>query len=172
VLIGVLCVSVCIISDCSRKSDTTLSNHDPRTAVQLRTALKRLKEIMEGKSQVRTHTPSPSRFRRYAYFISIFWKPRHDRGTRRGLSTPWLSPPCRTATWSSTGCQTASAKSATTATRSSPPSAAATTAACAARSSAAAAATRRSPGSSWATRVGHTIATFFKERATEYSRVT
>uniref|UniRef100_A0A671YTU6 1-phosphatidylinositol 3-phosphate 5-kinase n=1 Tax=Sparus aurata TaxID=8175 RepID=A0A671YTU6_SPAAU len=35
----------------SRKSDTPLSNHDPRTAVQLRTALKRLKEIMEGKSQ-------------------------------------------------------------------------------------------------------------------------
>ncbi|XP_034416909.1 1-phosphatidylinositol 3-phosphate 5-kinase isoform X9 [Cyclopterus lumpus] len=38
-------------SDCSRKSDTPLSNHDPRTAVQLRTALKRLKEIMDGKSQ-------------------------------------------------------------------------------------------------------------------------
>ncbi|XP_039674048.1 1-phosphatidylinositol 3-phosphate 5-kinase isoform X4 [Perca fluviatilis] len=37
--------------DGSRKSDTPLSNHDPRTAVQLRTALKRLKEIMEGKSQ-------------------------------------------------------------------------------------------------------------------------
>uniref|UniRef100_A0A8C9ZSR6 1-phosphatidylinositol 3-phosphate 5-kinase n=1 Tax=Sander lucioperca TaxID=283035 RepID=A0A8C9ZSR6_SANLU len=35
----------------TRKSDTPLSNHDPRTAVQLRTALKRLKEIMEGKSQ-------------------------------------------------------------------------------------------------------------------------
>uniref|UniRef100_A0A8C2ZPV1 1-phosphatidylinositol 3-phosphate 5-kinase n=1 Tax=Cyclopterus lumpus TaxID=8103 RepID=A0A8C2ZPV1_CYCLU len=34
-----------------RKSDTPLSNHDPRTAVQLRTALKRLKEIMDGKSQ-------------------------------------------------------------------------------------------------------------------------
>ncbi|XP_073329437.1 1-phosphatidylinositol 3-phosphate 5-kinase isoform X2 [Pagrus major] len=39
------------VSDGSRKSDTPLSNHDPRTAVQLRTALKRLKEIMEGKSQ-------------------------------------------------------------------------------------------------------------------------
>ncbi|KAM8855783.1 1-phosphatidylinositol 3-phosphate 5-kinase isoform 3-T3 [Spinachia spinachia] len=38
-------------SDGSRKSDTPLNNHDPRTAVQLRTALKRLKEIMEGKSQ-------------------------------------------------------------------------------------------------------------------------
>ncbi|KAM8858019.1 1-phosphatidylinositol 3-phosphate 5-kinase isoform 1-T1 [Synchiropus picturatus] len=38
-------------SDGSRKSDTPLSNHDPRTAVQLRTVLKRLKEIMEGKSQ-------------------------------------------------------------------------------------------------------------------------
>ncbi|XP_029386562.1 1-phosphatidylinositol 3-phosphate 5-kinase isoform X3 [Echeneis naucrates] len=37
--------------DGSRKSDASLSNHDPRTAVQLRTALKRLKEIMEGKSQ-------------------------------------------------------------------------------------------------------------------------
>ncbi|XP_062288288.1 1-phosphatidylinositol 3-phosphate 5-kinase isoform X3 [Scomber scombrus] len=39
------------VSDGSRKSDAALSNHDPRTAVQLRTALKRLKEIMEGKSQ-------------------------------------------------------------------------------------------------------------------------
>ncbi|XP_072301067.1 1-phosphatidylinositol 3-phosphate 5-kinase isoform X2 [Eucyclogobius newberryi] len=38
-------------SDGSRKSDSSLSSHDPRTAVQLRTALKRLKEIMEGKSQ-------------------------------------------------------------------------------------------------------------------------
>ncbi|KAK7913748.1 hypothetical protein WMY93_013959 [Mugilogobius chulae] len=38
-------------SDSSRKSDSSLSSHDPRTAVQLRTALKRLKEIMEGKSQ-------------------------------------------------------------------------------------------------------------------------
>uniref|UniRef100_A0A3B4G9P8 1-phosphatidylinositol 3-phosphate 5-kinase n=1 Tax=Pundamilia nyererei TaxID=303518 RepID=A0A3B4G9P8_9CICH len=35
----------------SGKSVASLSNHDPRTAVQLRTALKRLKEIMEGKSQ-------------------------------------------------------------------------------------------------------------------------
>lgn len=35
-----------------RKSETPLGSHDPRTAVQLRTALKRLKEIMEGKSQV------------------------------------------------------------------------------------------------------------------------
>uniref|UniRef100_A0A673YL55 1-phosphatidylinositol 3-phosphate 5-kinase n=1 Tax=Salmo trutta TaxID=8032 RepID=A0A673YL55_SALTR len=34
-----------------RKPETLLSIHDPRTAVQLRTALKRLKEIMEGKSQ-------------------------------------------------------------------------------------------------------------------------
>lgn len=40
-----------IASDGSRKSDASLSSHDPRTAVQLRTALKRLKEIMEGKSQ-------------------------------------------------------------------------------------------------------------------------
>ncbi|XP_076012560.1 1-phosphatidylinositol 3-phosphate 5-kinase isoform X3 [Genypterus blacodes] len=38
-------------SEGRRKSETPLSNHDPRTAVQLRTALKRLKEIMEGKSQ-------------------------------------------------------------------------------------------------------------------------
>uniref|UniRef100_A0A8D3E4Z4 1-phosphatidylinositol 3-phosphate 5-kinase n=1 Tax=Scophthalmus maximus TaxID=52904 RepID=A0A8D3E4Z4_SCOMX len=42
---------VCVTSDGSRKADAPLSNHDPRTAVQLRTALKRLKEIMEGKSQ-------------------------------------------------------------------------------------------------------------------------
>uniref|UniRef100_A0A669CAC5 Phosphoinositide kinase, FYVE finger containing n=1 Tax=Oreochromis niloticus TaxID=8128 RepID=A0A669CAC5_ORENI len=35
----------------SGKSVASLSNHDPRTAVQLRTALKRLKEIMEGRSQ-------------------------------------------------------------------------------------------------------------------------
>uniref|UniRef100_A0A3B3VMV4 Uncharacterized protein n=1 Tax=Poecilia latipinna TaxID=48699 RepID=A0A3B3VMV4_9TELE len=41
------------VSDGSRKSDASLSSHDPRTAVQLRTALKRLKEIMEGKSQHR-----------------------------------------------------------------------------------------------------------------------
>ncbi|TRY88213.1 hypothetical protein DNTS_026902 [Danionella cerebrum] len=34
-----------------RKSEAPLGTHDPRTAVQLRTALKRLKEIMEGKSQ-------------------------------------------------------------------------------------------------------------------------
>lgn len=51
-----LCVRVSVstrtLSDGSRKSDTPLNNHDPRTAVQLRTALKRLKEIMEGKSQV------------------------------------------------------------------------------------------------------------------------
>ncbi|XP_054915825.1 1-phosphatidylinositol 3-phosphate 5-kinase isoform X5 [Poeciliopsis prolifica] len=39
------------VSNGSRKTDTSLSSHDPRTAVQLRTALKRLKEIMEGKSQ-------------------------------------------------------------------------------------------------------------------------
>lgn len=45
---------LCSILDSSRKSDASLSNHDPRTAVQLRTALKRLKEIMEGKSQVCT----------------------------------------------------------------------------------------------------------------------
>uniref|UniRef100_A0A3Q3LXD3 1-phosphatidylinositol 3-phosphate 5-kinase n=1 Tax=Mastacembelus armatus TaxID=205130 RepID=A0A3Q3LXD3_9TELE len=44
-------VCTCMVLDGSRKSDTPLSNHDPRTAVQLRTALKRLKEIMEGKSQ-------------------------------------------------------------------------------------------------------------------------
>uniref|UniRef100_A0A8C7CJN4 1-phosphatidylinositol 3-phosphate 5-kinase n=1 Tax=Oncorhynchus kisutch TaxID=8019 RepID=A0A8C7CJN4_ONCKI len=38
-------------SEGRRKSETPLGTHDPRTAVQLRTALKRLKEIMEGKSQ-------------------------------------------------------------------------------------------------------------------------
>ncbi|XP_063070179.1 1-phosphatidylinositol 3-phosphate 5-kinase isoform X2 [Engraulis encrasicolus] len=38
-------------SEGRRKSEATLGTHDPRTAVQLRTALKRLKEIMEGKSQ-------------------------------------------------------------------------------------------------------------------------
>ncbi|XDV30332.1 hypothetical protein PO909_033271 [Leuciscus waleckii] len=38
-------------SEGRRKSEAPLGNHDPRTAVQLRTALKRLKEIMEGKSQ-------------------------------------------------------------------------------------------------------------------------
>ncbi|XP_071775667.1 1-phosphatidylinositol 3-phosphate 5-kinase isoform X4 [Centroberyx gerrardi] len=38
-------------SEGRRKSETPLGSHDPRTAVQLRTALKRLKEIMEGKSQ-------------------------------------------------------------------------------------------------------------------------
>ncbi|XP_051998627.1 1-phosphatidylinositol 3-phosphate 5-kinase-like isoform X2 [Xyrauchen texanus] len=38
-------------SEGRRKSEAPLGSHDPRTAVQLRTALKRLKEIMEGKSQ-------------------------------------------------------------------------------------------------------------------------
>ncbi|XP_067300123.1 1-phosphatidylinositol 3-phosphate 5-kinase isoform X7 [Pseudorasbora parva] len=38
-------------SEGRRKSEAPLGGHDPRTAVQLRTALKRLKEIMEGKSQ-------------------------------------------------------------------------------------------------------------------------
>ncbi|XP_030642124.1 1-phosphatidylinositol 3-phosphate 5-kinase isoform X2 [Chanos chanos] len=38
-------------SEGQRKSEAPLGSHDPRTAVQLRTALKRLKEIMEGKSQ-------------------------------------------------------------------------------------------------------------------------
>lgn len=53
-LSGLFFSPLCLIIDGSRKSDASLSNHDPRTAVQLRTALKRLKEIMEGKSQVRT----------------------------------------------------------------------------------------------------------------------
>ena len=42
-------------SDTRRKAEPTCGGHDPRTAVQLRslsTVLKRLKEIMEGKSQV------------------------------------------------------------------------------------------------------------------------
>ncbi|KAM7380196.1 hypothetical protein PAMP_003509 [Pampus punctatissimus] len=51
VFICAVFVSTHMRIDGSRKSDTPLSNHDPRTAVQLRTALKRLKEIMEGKSQ-------------------------------------------------------------------------------------------------------------------------
>ncbi|KAM6152418.1 1-phosphatidylinositol 3-phosphate 5-kinase isoform 2-T2 [Erethizon dorsatum] len=41
-------------SDTRRKAEPTVGGHDPRTAVQLRslsTVLKRLKEIMEGKSQ-------------------------------------------------------------------------------------------------------------------------
>lgn len=53
-MFGFVFLSACAASDGSRKSDAALSNHDPRTAVQLRTALKRLKEIMEGKSQVFT----------------------------------------------------------------------------------------------------------------------
>lgn len=44
--------SVHLFPEGRRKSETPLGSHDPRTAVQLRTALKRLKEIMEGKSQV------------------------------------------------------------------------------------------------------------------------
>lgn len=42
-------------SDSRRKAEPAFGGHDPRTAVQLRslsTVLKRLKEIMEGKSQV------------------------------------------------------------------------------------------------------------------------
>ncbi|XP_078260358.1 1-phosphatidylinositol 3-phosphate 5-kinase isoform X4 [Rhinoraja longicauda] len=41
-------------ADCHRKPDVSMGSHDPRSAVQLRsltTVLKRLKEIMEGKSQ-------------------------------------------------------------------------------------------------------------------------
>ncbi|XP_069052410.1 1-phosphatidylinositol 3-phosphate 5-kinase isoform X3 [Lepisosteus oculatus] len=38
-------------SEGRRKTEPPLGGHDPRTAVQLRTVLKRLKEIMEGKSQ-------------------------------------------------------------------------------------------------------------------------
>lgn len=49
-----LCPCVCVLLEGRRKSETPLGTHDPRTAVQLRTALKRLKEIMEGKSQVST----------------------------------------------------------------------------------------------------------------------
>lgn len=43
------------LPDNRRKVEPPLGGHDPRTAVQLRslsTVLKRLKEIMEGKSQV------------------------------------------------------------------------------------------------------------------------
>uniref|UniRef100_A0A452VEL0 Phosphoinositide kinase, FYVE-type zinc finger containing n=2 Tax=Ursus TaxID=9639 RepID=A0A452VEL0_URSMA len=43
------------VLDTRRKAEPTFGGHDPRTAVQLRslsTVLKRLKEIMEGKSQV------------------------------------------------------------------------------------------------------------------------
>ena len=47
---------VCVYIEGRRKSETPLGTHDPRTAVQLRTALKRLKEIMEGKSQVTPRT--------------------------------------------------------------------------------------------------------------------
>lgn len=57
---GFVFLSACAALDGSRKSDAALSNHDPRTAVQLRTALKRLKEIMEGKSQVFTSSLCPT----------------------------------------------------------------------------------------------------------------
>ncbi|XP_062954579.1 1-phosphatidylinositol 3-phosphate 5-kinase isoform X2 [Cynocephalus volans] len=43
-----------VVLDARRKAEPTFGGHDPRTAVQLRslsTVLKRLKEIMEGKSQ-------------------------------------------------------------------------------------------------------------------------
>lgn len=54
ILICKLLLLVCFFAfiEGRRKSEAPLGNHDPRTAVQLRTALKRLKEIMEGKSQV------------------------------------------------------------------------------------------------------------------------
>uniref|UniRef100_A0A3B3ZKP4 Uncharacterized protein n=1 Tax=Periophthalmus magnuspinnatus TaxID=409849 RepID=A0A3B3ZKP4_9GOBI len=51
----------------SRKSDSSLSSHDPRTAVQLRTALKRLKEIMEGKSQVMQLKLTPYHIRYFSH---------------------------------------------------------------------------------------------------------
>lgn len=78
-----------------------------------------------------------------------------------------ILPLCpRTAIWSSTGCRTASVKSATTATRSSRRSGAVTTVDCAARSSAAAAATRKFLASSWATRVS-AVGVFCGERGSE-----
>ncbi|XP_061092625.1 1-phosphatidylinositol 3-phosphate 5-kinase isoform X1 [Conger conger] len=45
------CLEYSLFLEGRRKSEAPLGSHDPRTAVQLRTALKRLKEIMEGKSQ-------------------------------------------------------------------------------------------------------------------------
>ncbi|XP_035266725.1 1-phosphatidylinositol 3-phosphate 5-kinase isoform X3 [Anguilla anguilla] len=45
------CLEFSLFLEGRRKSEAPLGSHDPRTAVQLRTALKRLKEIMEGKSQ-------------------------------------------------------------------------------------------------------------------------
>lgn len=62
---------MCTTIDGSRKSDTSLSGHDPRTAVQLRTALKRLKEIMEGRSQV--FTPDMTRPFRTAFNTVLFF---------------------------------------------------------------------------------------------------
>lgn len=138
---------VVVTVDGSRKADTPLSNHDPRTAVQLRTALKRLKEIMEGKSQVRFITT-------FLHSISQsvpLWDSRKIM-IRSVARLTWL-PAFRTVTWSSTGCQTASVKNVMTAMKSSPLSAAATIADCVVRFSAAAAATRKSLESSWVTQV-------------------
>lgn len=134
--------SVVVTVDGSRKSETPLSNHDPRTAVQLRTALKRLKEIMEGKSQVRFLTYS---CRLNSISASLGFK-------KNQVWILWL-PDFRTVTWSSTGCRTASVKNVMTAMKSSQLSAAATIADCVVRFSAVAAATRKFPESSWVTQV-------------------
>lgn len=60
---------------------------------------------------------------------------------------------CRTVTWSSTGCLTASAKSAMTVVRNSPPSVGGTTVDFVGRSSVVDAAIKKSLGNSWATQV-------------------
>lgn len=62
--------------------------------------------------------------------------------------------PCRTVTWSSTGCLTASAKNAMTAVRNLPPSGGGTTVDFVGRSSVVDAAIRKSLENSWATQVG------------------
>lgn len=68
-----VCSFVCMddFLEGSGKSVASLSNHDPRTAVQLRTALKRLKEIMEGKSQVKQTPLYLETFVYLWYFIII-----------------------------------------------------------------------------------------------------
>lgn len=63
---------------------------------------------------------------------------------------------CRTVTWSSTGCLTASAKSAMTVVRNSPPSVGGTTVDSVGRSSVVDAAIKKSLENSWATQVGST----------------
>lgn len=97
-----------LMLDSSRKSDASLSNHDPRTAVQLRTALKRLKEIMEGKSQVCT----PKMTRPFLSQMYIFFSHSYIVAGIEKIELLWNEVECKTPAglWSSCFADVSSSK--------------------------------------------------------------